>query len=276
MSASGHIHVYQLESPDQPQRERPWSAPDQPIITKSEFETLFPYESYTSLPDWKARSRDSLIFKTTFDTEQSLSMPIQIKNFAIGAYVVELTTKDSKGNDVIGKTFFKIGDSSAKTPGKETLLEVQPDQATYKVGDKVKLDLSSASEDITVIIDIEKGHQIFDTHVVHLSNEVKTITIDVHEADTDGFAIHYYASNYNSFISGTKIIHIEEESRALTIETLTFRDRIAPGSHEKWGFKILGKDSEPVQAELLASMYDASLDQFKPHQWSFNPFTKRQ
>ena len=34
--------------------------------------------------------------------------------------------------------------------------------------------------------------------------------------------------------------------------------------------KITGYKKEMVAAEMLASMYDASLDQFYPHQWN-NP-----
>ncbi|MCB0383578.1 MAG: hypothetical protein KDD05_09890, partial [Psychroserpens sp.] len=35
-----------------------------------------------------------------------------------------------------------------------------------------------------------------------------------------------------------------------------------------------GPKGEKVAAEILASMYDMSLDQFKPHSWSFNPIQK--
>ena len=57
----------------------------------------------------------------------------------------------------------------------------------------------------------------------------------------------------------------------LEIETLTFRDKLQPGTDETWQFKIKGPYGEKVSTELLASMYDASLDQFKPHAWNFKP-----
>ena len=41
-----------------------------------------------------------------------------------------------------------------------------------------------------------------------------------------------------------------------------------PGSEEKWKVKITGNKGQKVAAEMLASMYDASLDQFKSHSWS--------
>ena len=48
----------------------------------------------------------------------------------------------------------------------------------------------------------------------------------------------------------------------------TYRDKTLPGSEEKWKVKITGNKGQKVAAEMLASMYDASLDQFKPHSWS--------
>jgi hypothetical protein len=41
-----------------------------------------------------------------------------------------------------------------------------------------------------------------------------------------------------------------------------------PGSEEKWQVKINGPKGEQLATELLASMYDASLDAIKPHQWT--------
>ena len=48
--------------------------------------------------------------------------------------------------------------------------------------------------------------------------------------------------------------------------------------HEEWQLKIKGKNGENVAAELLCSMYDASLDVFQKNVFDFNinhrPFTK--
>ncbi|MEO8770331.1 MAG: alpha-2-macroglobulin family protein, partial [Ferruginibacter sp.] len=54
----------------------------------------------------------------------------------------------------------------------------------------------------------------------------------------------------------------------LKISYETFRDKLLPGSKEKFKIKIQGDKSEKVAAETLINMYDASLDQFQPHSWS--------
>ena len=47
------------------------------------------------------------------------------------------------------------------------------------------------------------------------------------------------------------------DSNKLPIELITFRDKLEPGASEEWKIKISTQDSN---AEVLTSMYDASLD----------------
>jgi TonB-dependent SusC/RagA subfamily outer membrane receptor len=89
--------------------------------------------------------------------------------------------------------------------------------------------------------------------------------------DVGGFAVQYSFAYNNSFQSGTETIVVPYPKTDLEIETTTFRDQLQPGTDETWSFKIKGPQGDKVSAELLASMYDASLDQFKSHRWDFSP-----
>ena len=56
----------------------------------------------------------------------------------------------------------------------------------------------------------------------------------------------------------------------MTIEYATFRDKLLPGQDEEWQVKISGPKKEKVAAEMVAGMYDASLDQFAANNWLLN------
>ena len=56
-------------------------------------------------------------------------------------------------------------------------------------------------------------------------------------------------------------------NKQLYITYETFRDKTLPGSKEEYRIKISGKNKDKVAAELVAGMYDASLDQFISHTW---------
>src|SRR5690606_33190383 len=68
---------------------------------------------------------------------------------------------------------------------------------------------------------------------------------------------------------------IKNEKKDLRIETVTFRDKLQPNSKEKWTVKILGNDNEKINAEVLANMYDMSLDQFAKNQYSWQTLWNR-
>lgn len=48
-----------------------------------------------------------------------------------------------------------------------------------------------------------------------------------------------------------------------------FRDRLRPGTEETWTMQILDAAGKPVDARLLATLYDASLDRLWDNPWNF-------
>nr|WP_052519818.1 alpha-2-macroglobulin family protein [Nonlabens ulvanivorans] len=52
------------------------------------------------------------------------------------------------------------------------------------------------------------------------------------------------------------------------IKTQSFRNKLQPGGEETWSFTIKDDNQIPMQAEVLASMYDKSLDEFATANWN--------
>ncbi len=100
-----------------------------------------------------------------------------------------------------------------------------------------------------------------------LDNEKKSFEFAATEADRGGYGVNFFFVKNNRFYEYNDIINIPWTNKDLNIEYATFRDKTLPGSEEKWKVKISGFKKEKIAAEILASMYDASLDQFKMHSW---------
>ena len=66
------------------------------------------------------------------------------------------------------------------------------------------------------------------------------------------------------------IFNAPAENEKLDFKTVTFRDRIIPGNKGTWSF-VVTKERQGVEAQVLASMYDASLDSFRKLNWK-DPF----
>jgi TonB-dependent SusC/RagA subfamily outer membrane receptor len=273
LPAKGTVKVYKLRGPVAPLRKRPWSAPDYPLIGQSEFERLFPHDSYgddaSSPTKWK---KGEMISELSFDTKKSKELAFKIdKAWSIGSYTMELHTTDSTGQLVEDKVVFEVIDSKGKGVPDNSLLIFQSDKTSYGPGEVAKIKIGSACKDVFITIEIEKNNKIVKTFIEQISAGTKEISIPVTDVAESGFSIHCSATLFNSFIQQHKTLMIESDRKNLSIETETFKDKLQPGSKEIWSFTISGQEEQKIEAEVVASMYDASLDQFKPHEWSFNP-----
>ncbi|ALU75401.1 alpha-2-macroglobulin [Tenacibaculum dicentrarchi] len=271
--SKGSVKIYKLQAPKNPLRKRPWNTPDYQDISKNEFNKLFPHDAYSkeevNQTTWK---KGSLVFEESFDTQKSTALILKrLKNWTSGAYIAVLNTTDKFNQKVTDKAHFTITSTSEEKVADNQLFFIKTDKKSYNIDETVCVQIGSASKDMTVIVEIEKDYKIIKTHFIHLNNEIKNIEIPVHKEDIKGFAIKYYFVNYNSFDTGLLHISVENEQENIRIETNTFRDKLQPRTTEKWSFTIKNDKKNKVTAEVLASMYDASLDEFKSHNWSFNP-----
>lgn len=271
IATNGTFDVYLLSAPDKVKRIRPWDAPDRQLINKEEFGTLFPHDYYLQSGDLEEKE---LVGTYTFDTSLSKEVTIEkIRNWLPGKYLIEATCRDEYGDEVVAKSMFDLVDF--KQPGKDRLFFIKKNKGLYNVGEDVEITYGSASKDLTVVIEVEKNGRVINRYFEHLNNQTKKLKIPVTTKDKHGFAVHYFTVNHNSFVNGVLNIAVSKSIPRLSIETSSFRDKILPGSEETWRFTITGENKEQVEAELLATMYDASLDQFKPHSFSFNPYNQK-
>ena len=273
--AKGTLRMYKLKTPDYVLRKRPWERPDYPLGTLAEFKSLFPHDAYTNEDEITFREKGALVWEANFDTEKSTTLDLpSMAKWTSGAYSIEIETTDKFGQKVMDKALTTVYSEKDTKPADNQLFEIKTDKTSYAPGDKVQLKVSSSSENLSVTIAVEKDKKIVDTQIVQLNSNSKTIVIPVTEKDLGGFAVHYSFSAYNAFTSTSITIPVPYPKTDLEIATITFRDKLQPGIEENWTFNIKGPKGDKVAAELLASMYDASLDAFKSHSWSFYPLSR--
>lgn len=272
VAASGVVKIYKLQAPKTVLRQRPWEAPDYQEYSEETFKNLFPHDAYNNEHDSNNWKKGALVFEKSFNTETSKTVDLgNIKKWQSGVYLITLESKDKFNQlvkDEIKTTLYSEDDT---TIADNQLFSITTNQASYKAGETAILTFASAANNLFVTATIEKNKKIVKTEIIQLNNNKKTISIPVTTEDIGGFAVNYSFAAFNSFKSGTEVISVPYPKTDLEIETTTFRDKLQPGTNETWRFKIKGPQGEKVSAELLASMYDASLDQFTANSWDFNP-----
>ncbi|MEZ4840547.1 MAG: MG2 domain-containing protein [Flavobacteriaceae bacterium] len=271
VAAKGLLSIYKLQAPEHVLRKRPWEAPDYQLLSKEEFKEYFPHDAYTNEDDLYNRAKGNMFFSADVNTDKTTEVTLKnISKWTSGNYIILFESKDKNGQLVKDEKYITVFSESDKKLADNELFSIKTDKDSYSVGETAKISLGSASKDISVVLTIEKDDKK-DTRILHLSDDIQTINIPVNEKDLGGFSINYYYVNNNEFNSGRLLVKVPYPNKELTVETNTFRDKLQPGQEETWSFTIKGPKGDKVAAEVLASMYDASLDQFRGHYWSFNP-----
>ncbi len=270
----GVVRVYKITSSDRVMRPRPWSAPDLPSLSEIEFTKLFPHDRYYNgegkmrLGNRRAMPMSDLSFNT--GKSNDLVLPVS-PSWPLGDYELKLMSVDPAGDSVVAISEFRLIDPRSKLVPDHELFVWELDKPSYKPGETAHLRIGSAADSLTIYLSIEVQGKTISSRVVQLSNAIQEISIPIRGEMSSGFSIGFMGVHYNSFIAASENVQVIPETEKIEIETITFKDKIQPGAKETWSFEIKGNSTDRKEAEVLASMYDASLDNFKDHHWQFEP-----
>ncbi len=271
---NGQIIVYQLKQPEKSYRSRNWAKPDIFMISKTEFENEFPLDVYNDeneINKWeKGKIMLNFDFKTPLDSILSI---YDLKNWKQGNYFLEMNTTDKFGTEVILQKYFTIfSPKSSKMPDNRTAwMTMLKDKA--EPGEEASFLIGSNDKNVRVLYEIEVKNQVISKQWIELSGEQKFIKIPIDESNRGNISIHLTFIKNNRSYSFSELISVPFTNKKLDISFETFRNKLIPGQKEEWKIIIKGSKGEKIAAELLASMYDASLDAFKPHNWRFDIFS---
>lgn len=267
VSAQGTVTIYPLTAPGKLFRNRLWSQPDLYTITKEEYYTLFPNDVYGDENNMQKWAFGKFVQRVEFNTEASTSLQLNTQQWATGAYKIVLTTRDKNGEEIKVEKYFTVTDRKKKEIIPQYL---SSPQSTFNAepGKNININLNSAVDDARILLAISRpGKTTYEWF--KLKDKINVFTIPVIETDRGGITATAYLISDNRLHEINWQIQVPWTNKQLKVELETHRNKLEPGENETWKIKISGPEGEKVAAELLASMYDKSLDAFKTHGWSF-------
>jgi uncharacterized protein YfaS (alpha-2-macroglobulin family) len=270
-SADVSVEVHKLKSPDRIFRNRMWAKPDQFILTKDEFYSRFSHDVYKDEDQFFTWPKEKKVFETQIKTTDSTSILFENqKEWEPGKYLLLAKTKDKNGTAIEFSRFFTLFKPNAyKVPLKEAAW-LYIEEKSYEPGDTTLLYLGTAEKDVKALYELEYDGSIIHSEWTDLNDEQKKIEIPIKEDYRGNLIVHLTLIKNNESHILSKKIQVPWTNKQLSIAFETFRDKIIPGAPETWKLKIAGPNGDAVVAEMLASMYDASLDAFLPHSWDFS------
>ncbi|MCD7721206.1 MAG: MG2 domain-containing protein [Prevotellaceae bacterium] len=70
--------------------------------------------------------------------------------------------------------------------------------------------------------------------------------------------------------TATQRLSLRKPDTELRLRWLTFRDKTSPGSRQEWRLSLARPDGTPAEANLMLTLYDASLERLAPHKWALD------
>ena len=269
--AKGSIVVYRLKSPLKVYRTRNWALPDTQAMTEGRHDILFPSDLYNDELDITTWARADKVFETSFDTNKEKKLVLKkLSSWQQGVYVLEGTTKDATGQEVKDVRYFTLFSGREKSVPYPLADWYVPLKETCEPGETASFIIGSGYENVRVLYEIEHKGEIVAREWIKLSKEQKRIEIPVEEKRRGNFGYHLTFVHNNRSYQHDGTITVPWTNKMLDISFETFRNKLAPGEKEEWRLKIAGKNKDKVAAEMVAALYDASLDAFRPNSWYFS------
>lgn len=174
------------------------------------------------------------------------------------------------GTDTLTTSFVTFTLQDSKAPVETHDWFYQSAEQFPADGSPVYIQLGSTDSIQHVVYTIISGDKIIEEGRADLHNELRTRAISYKEEWGDGVTLSVaWVKNGRSYKHTAKIQRPLPDTR-LNIKWTTFRDRLTPGQRETWTLNITRPDGTPARAQLLATMYDKSLDQLRSHNISFS------
>lgn len=187
---------------------------------------------------------------------------LKVPALSPGAYRVRYETVDEFGAKY--QTWKDLVVAGAKTP-LNLAAALMVEESTVFVGQKARVFVKSGIKGQTIFFEIFRNGVTRERRILS-GDGTDLIEIPVSEADRGGFGVALTAVVDHQLIYLTRHIHVPWDNKELQVDFATFRDKLTPGASETFKVTVRGPKASTGAAEVLAYMYDRSLDFFSPHE----------
>lgn len=136
-------------------------------------------------------------------------------------------------------------------------------------GRPVYLQVGSSDAGTHILYTVISGNNVIANGTTDLSNQLSTRAITYKEEYGDGLKINLVWVKDGKDYSHSMYITRPVPDKRLMLKWTTFRDRLTPGQSEEWTLNITRPGGKTADAQLMATLYDSSLDQITPFNWMF-------
>ncbi len=193
----------------------------------------------------------------------------QMDQMPSGEYKVILHTFDANNRRCEWKqeiTLFSIRDT--RPPVQKPMWSKQM-HTTFPQQGNAELLFGTSEKNVYLMYDLLTTGKLQESKLINLSDTLLRISLPYKEEYGEGVLLNLCFVKDGKVYQEIFSIQKPLPQKQLKLKWTVFRDRLQPGQKEEWSLSIKNPDGTTSQAELMAAMYDASLDQILPYRPSF-------
>lgn len=265
LAVKGEIKLYYVSPFSNKFKSRVFPQPEIETISKEDFERYFPYE-YNNQPN-AVKPTEILVFSKKIDTEKDKKLVLDfISNYKTGNYKVVFSAKDAFENPIETISNFQLIQSKDKIDSSKLFVAEQINTDAKKDG-FVLVKLTSVIPELYINTTGNYQSSLYFENTFHLQNNETIVKIPLKKEFEKSIKIGFESIFENQTFYDQIEVILKEEEPKLEFTVESFRNKIQPGSNENWSFQLKTFNTSK-EAEILASMYDSSLDQFAKKDWN--------
>lgn len=202
------------------------------------------------------------VARGAFDTNEPLAIS-QLAQLPSAQYTLSVQTAEAAADTV---TFTLLRDTDT-TP----VVANQPFffyKETANDGAAARMVVGSTEKDACLFYDVVAGNRVVESRRIMLNNELLHLTFDYKEAYGDGAVLCLAMVRHGQLYKESVSVEKPKPDKRLLLHWTSFRSRLTPGQQEEWRVQITRPDGTPADAQMMACLYDASLDALAKSTWA--------
>ena len=269
ISAGNRSLVLQTELSDKICKDKPFhtvfkvqNLNGQPVEVKG---TFFLYQAKDA--DFKKLDEKPVATGTFTSNEE---MTIHWGNLPSGPYVLKAVVKDGQGKEVTADANTILFAWEDKRPPVETPVWFYEANTEFDAAHPAKFCFGTSEKDAYVMMNVFSGNELLESKVLNLSDTIVHFYYPYKESYGDGVFINFCMVRDGQVYQEQVRLKKRLPDKTLTMKWEVFRDKLRPGQKEEWKLTIHTPQGQAAEAEMLATMYDASLDKIWNRKQNFS------
>ena len=184
-----------------------------------------------------------------------------------GAYRAVLQTEDRFGKEVKGLLPILVLNPDAKRFGIKVPNPLAAPSWRVEPGDSLNALWGTGYPKGRAFVEVIHRKKPLQAYWTDAKATQASISQKVNEAMRGGFTVRVTYVRENRAYLTTRLVDVPWTNKDLSVKWERFTSKLEPAAKETWTAVITGSGAKKAVAEMVAALYDESLDAYQPHNW---------